>query len=194
MQDTNKNSLMVPIYMGDYGSGKKSGKESKNKSSYDKDTERFLRSIGLMPPDEEEDELFRIGSPRSMYTGRAPPGGLDNRLSSIAAPYSMPSSMRSGMGGYNGQMMPQSMQQYSVTKNGRYFESGFSTEISMQKVTADGDRYNLNYRTNNNDPQQNLAYFAAGVFALVNAGGKAGEYQGGGKSDGRGYTGGKGGK
>jgi hypothetical protein len=191
MQDTSQNtSLMAPIYMGGYGAGKKREKDGKKTLKYNKDMEKFIQSIGLLP-DEEEEDIIRRFSPKTMYLDPAFPGSLDKRLGSM--PYNMPSSMRGRMGGYS----PVPMGQQGIPMYGPMARpmpgDGNTASININYTAPDGTSYQMGVVAPQENRGKALYNVLNGLYGLMMAEGKSGQYKGGGKSSGSGYAGGKGG-
>ncbi|MFC1741627.1 hypothetical protein ACFL3V_03775 [Nanoarchaeota archaeon] len=188
--------MMVPVYMGYSGKeGKKEKKSAAKGGEYDAKTNKVLRELGIIPPDDDEmDELFRRISPDA-YSGR----GLERSLGN-APNYMMPPSMTGRMPAYSPMGMMPGMQPGQMAgpqlgpQQGMQAGYGNASQINIQYTSPDGTMYQMGVTAPAENRGKALYNVLSGLYGLMNAEGKSGKYgKGGGKSGGKGYSGGKGG-
>ena len=175
--------------------------DKKKDSQYDQDIKKLLKQLGL--DEEEEDRLFwmRGFSPAYSSNRSGIGGGIGNfpvgsygaasgplNMNSRASPYTQPGA-NNGMTPYSTQN-PAPMSAFTRSRQGNYAQTGHNADISIQYVSPEGGRYNMNVRTNLENTGDALYSAMLGFYGMIAAEAKGGSYKGG---DGKAYSGSKGG-
>lgn len=138
----------------------------KDNRLYDDQATKLMRQFGLEQPDEEEEDRFLLGGSGYEATGRSP---ADRQV------YHMPPSVRSGQDrqnfmpylGGNREMRPRQMP---------YFGDGKNAMINLSYTAADGTMYQIGVVSPKESRGKALYNVLAGLYAVMSAEGKGGQY------------------
>ncbi|MBW2997382.1 hypothetical protein KY349_03525 [Candidatus Woesearchaeota archaeon] len=147
--------------------------QMKKDKHYSDQATQLLRQLGLEQPDEEEENRFLLGG--SGYQG-------NSKVPADRQVYHMPPSVRTQqdrpnvmpyLGGNKGEMRPKQMP---------YFGDGKNAMIQVSYTAADGTLYQMGVVSPKENKGKALYNVLAGLYAVMSAEGKSGQYAKAGKA------------